>query len=409
MQADARILKPDRPRLADQAVSDSHADCVSLGHEIDRKTMPLIVVMEDDAATRMLVASVLKKDGYDVLSSENGADGLALVRAHKPDLVISDVQMPVMDGFAMLQALRADPDLLAIPVVLLTSLQERAHMRIGMTSGADDYITKPFRPGELREAAAAQLNRRQMREVAQASVVDAAVNHALDAQKQQLARLYEKKLAAELSDKWPVSDGSDADETFASATVLFLDVQNYAALAESLNSAELSDIVRRFYNNAGDTVHLFGARHMQFVGEALLAVFVDGTDTLSVNHGLRAARAALGMVDAARRVQAYMQSHFPAASLPLFGVSVALHSGPVTLARLHNPLHGEMQILPVGDVVNSAFLLQKQAVSVGWTIAASVPMLRSVTGAVQTGARALITLPGRALPMDAAELLSLAV
>lgn len=152
--------------------------------------MPLIVLMEDDAATRTLVASVLKKDGYEVLSSDNGADGLALVRAHRPDLVISDVQMPVMDGFAMLKALRADPDLLAIPVVLLTSLQERAHMRIGMTSGADDYITKPFRPGELREAAAAQLNRRQMREVAQATVVDVAVNHALDVQKQQLARLY---------------------------------------------------------------------------------------------------------------------------------------------------------------------------------------------------------------------------
>ena len=116
--------------------------------------MPLIVVMEDDAATRMLVASVLKKDGYDVMSADNGVEGLALVRAHKPDLVISDIQMPVMDGFAMLQQLRNDPSIEAIPVVLLTSLQERAHMRIGMTSGADDYITKPFRPGELREAAA---------------------------------------------------------------------------------------------------------------------------------------------------------------------------------------------------------------------------------------------------------------
>ena len=125
--------------------------------------MALIVVMEDDAATRTLVVLVLKKDGYDVLSSENGADGLALVRMHKPDLFISDVQMPVMDGFAMLQALRADPDLLAIPVVLLTFLQERAHMRIGMTSGADDYVTKHFWPVEPREAAAAQLNRRQMR------------------------------------------------------------------------------------------------------------------------------------------------------------------------------------------------------------------------------------------------------
>ncbi|MES2942132.1 MAG: response regulator [Pseudomonadota bacterium] len=371
--------------------------------------MPLVVLMEDDAATRTLVASVLKKDGYAVQSADNGADGLALVRAHKPDLVISDVQMPVMDGFTMLQALRADPALLAIPVILLTSLQERAHMRIGMTSGADDYITKPFRPGELREAAAAQLNRRAMRAVAQASVVDAAVNWALDEQKQQLSRLYEKKLASELSDKWPGTEGASEDQHFASATVLFVDVQAYAALAEQLSTEELSEIVRRFYNNAGDTVHLFGVRHMQFVGEALLAVFVDDTDTPSVNHGLRAARAALGLVDAAKRVQSYMQSHFQGRSLPPFAVSVALHSGGVTLAKLQNPLHGDAQILPVGDVVNATLQLQKQASSAGWTIVASVPMLRGVTGAVKIGARAMIALPGRALPMDAAELLSLAV
>ena len=97
--------------------------------------MPLIVVMEDDAATRMLVASVLRKDGYDVMMADNGLSGIELVRQHKPDLVISDVQMPGMDGFAMLQALRADPAILHTPVVLLTSLLERAHMRIGMTSG----------------------------------------------------------------------------------------------------------------------------------------------------------------------------------------------------------------------------------------------------------------------------------
>ena len=370
--------------------------------------MPLIVLMEDDAATRMLVASVLKKDGYDVLSADNGADGLALVRQHKPDLVISDIQMPVMDGFAMLQILRAEPAVSAIPVILLTSLQERAHMRIGMTSGADDYITKPFRPGELREAASAQLNRREMRAVAQAIAVDVAVTWALEEQKHQLSRLYEQKMAAELSEKWPTADAASEDEKFASATVLFVDVLNYAALAEQLTTEELSDIVRKFYNNAADTVHLFGARHMQFVGEALLAVFVDSADTVSVNHGLRAARAALGLVDAAKRVQGYLQTQFPTKSLPAFGVSVALHSGPVALAKLQDPLHGEVRILPVGDVVNSTLLLQKQASSVGWTVVASVPMLRSVTGAVRIGARAMLTLPGRTLPMDAAELLSLA-
>lgn len=371
--------------------------------------MPLIVLMEDDAATRMLVASVLKKDGYDVLSSDNGADGLALVREHKPDLVISDIQMPVMDGFAMLQALRADLAIAEVPVILLTSLQERAHMRIGMTSGADDYITKPFRPGELREAASAQLNRREMRAVAQASAVEVAVISALQAQKHQLARLYEQKLAAGLSEKWPEAEGGAEDEKFASATVLFVDVLNYAELAEKLSTAELSETVRKFYNNAGDTVHLFGARHMQFVGEALLAVFVDSTDTLSVNHSLRAARAALGLVDAAKRVQTYLHRQFPGRALPPFEVSVALHSGPVALAKLQDPLHGDIRVLPVGDAVNSTLLLQKQARHAGWTVVASVPMLRAVTGAVKTGGRALITLPGRTLPMDAAELLSLVV
>ena len=127
----------------------------------------------------------------------------------------------------MLQQLRNDSAVEAIPVVLLTSLQECAHMRIDMTSGADDYITKPFRPGELREAASAQLNRHEMRAKAQATAVEVAVISALEAQKYRLARLYEHKLAAELSEKWPNADDGSEDEKFDSATVLFVDVLNY--------------------------------------------------------------------------------------------------------------------------------------------------------------------------------------
>ncbi len=371
--------------------------------------MTLIVVMEDDAATRTLVASVLRKNGYDVLSADNGLSGLELVRQNKPDLVISDVQMPTMDGFAMLQALRADPAICATPVVLLTSLQERAHMRIGMTSGADDYITKPFRPGELREAAASQLNKRHMQAAVQTMAVEAAVQAALEDQKHHLSSLYEQRLASELSEKWPTENGGVEDEKFANATVLFVDVLNYAGLAEKLSSTELSDVVRQFYSNAGDTVHLFGARYMQFVGEGLLVIFVDSTDTTSVNHGLRAARAALGLSDAAKRVQQFLNTRFPSHGLPRFDVSVALNSGPVALARLEDPLHGDVQLLPVGDTVSATLLLQKQAHKVGWRIAASVSMLRGVTGAVHTGGRALISLPGRTAALDAAELLGLAL
>ena len=372
--------------------------------------MPLIVVMEDDAGTRMLVASVLKKDGYDVLTAENGALGLQLVQEHRPDLIISDVQMPELNGFQMLAAVRQNAALAATPVILLTSLQERAHMRIGMTTGADDYITKPFRPGELREAAAAQLNKRVMQATLQTMAVGAAVQAALEDQKHNLAKLYEQRLAKELSERWPAGDGSAGDERFEHATVLFVDIPNYASVAEKLSSVELTELVKKFYGSAGDTVHLFGARHMQFIGEGLLAIFVDSTDTKSVNHGLRAVRAGLGLVESAHAIRQYLHAQYPGRELPRFEVNVALHSGPVTLTVLQDPLHGTAaQTLPVGDAVSATMLLQKQAHELGWAITASVTTLRSITGAVRIDRRALVELPGRSVPMDAAEVVGLAL
>jgi DNA-binding response OmpR family regulator len=372
--------------------------------------MAQIIVMEDDAGTRMLVASVLKKDGHDVLTAEDGAQGLQLIAPNGPDLIISDVQMPGLNGFQMLAELRSNPQTAAIPVILLTSLQERAHMRIGMTTGADDYITKPFRPGELREAVAAQLNKRSVQAHLQSMAVDAAVQQALIEQKHRLAKLYEQRLAAELSERWPEAAGNAADERLPNATVLFVDIPNYAIVAERLDAQELAELVKKFYGNANDTIHLFGARHMRFVGEGLLAIFAGNSDTQTVNHGLRAARAALGLVDSTRAIDEYLTARYPDRKLPRFEVNVALHTGVVALTVLSDPLHGGApQTLPVGDAVSAALLLQKQGRALGWNIIASVAALRAITGAVRTGARAMVDLPGRSQPMDAVELVGLAL
>jgi CheY-like chemotaxis protein len=371
--------------------------------------MALIVVMEDDAGTRKLVASVLQKDGHDVIPAEDGVQGLERVRAHRPDLIISDVQMPGLNGFDMLAAVRADTATATLPVILLTSLQERAHMRIGMTAGADDYITKPFRAAELRAAVSAQLNKRSVQERARSLAVEAAVHDALVEQKHQLAKLYEERLAAELSGRWPDANASASDVRLPNATVLFVDIPNYAGVAQKLDAPELAELVKRFYGSANDTVHLFGARHMRFIGEALLAVFAEDSDTETVSHSLRAVRAALGLVDAARGMQDYLNSRYPGRTLPPFEVNVALHTGTVTLAVLQDPLHGgPPQMLPVGDAVSTTLALQKQARARGWAIVASVAALRLITGAVRTGVRALVNLPGRAEPLDAVELIGLA-
>jgi CheY-like chemotaxis protein/class 3 adenylate cyclase len=370
--------------------------------------MALIVVMEDDAGTRMLIASVLKKDGHDVLTAEDGEQGLALVRPNKPDLIISDVQMPGLNGFDMLAAVRKDPATAPIPVILLTSLQERAHMRIGMTTGADDYITKPFRAAELRQAVSAQLNKRAVQSTLQAMAVDAAVDAALVEQRDSLAKLYEERLAKELSARWPV-DARQGDERIANAAVLFVDIPNYAGMAERLDAGELTQIVRKFYGNANDTVHLFGARYMRFVGEGVLAVFAQEEDTRTVSHTLRAVRAALGLADSARGVQRFLETHFADRGLPRFEPHLALHAGDVTLTVLQDPLHGSAaQTLPVGEAVTTAMALQRAARELGWPIAASVDAVRSVLGAVRAGGRSMLSLPGRAAPIDALEIAGLA-
>jgi class 3 adenylate cyclase len=235
------------------------------------------------------------------------------------------------------------------------------------------------------------------------------VTNALEEQRHELARLYETRLAHELSARWPTGEGGSGDEVFDSATVLFVDIPRYAQVAQKLQPGELADLVKRIYGSASDTVYLFGARHMQFVGEGLLAIFSDDTNTRTVNHARRAARTALGVVESARGLGKRLEASYADRGLPPFSVNVALNTGPITLTLLHDALHGSTQKLPVGEVVSATMQLQQQAQALDWPIAMGVATLRMVTGAVRTGRRALVDLPGRPQALDAVELTGLAL
>lgn len=370
--------------------------------------MSLIVVIDDDAGTRILVSQVLKKEGHEVMAAEDGAKGLALIREFKPDLVVSDVQMPLLDGFEVLDRVRNDEALAGIAVILLTSLQDRSHMRLGMTTGADDYLTKPFAPQELREAVSAQLNKLSRAEAMRTQGLDKAVQIALEAQAQKIGDLYEQRMVEMLAEQWPDGGPAQGSEKYSSATVLFADMRDYSVWSEQLSAGELGDLVQKLYASVGDTVYLFGAHYMQFVGNGMLCVFVEAHDTESVNHGLRATRAALGLADASRRIDHHVKQHFAGRHLPPFSLGVALHSGPVAFAALDGLTSRTGQTTPVGDTVATALQLFKGQPPLAWTVAASAQAARMVAGAVRTGRRAMVTLPGRSKPMDAVEILGLA-
>ena len=369
--------------------------------------MALIVVVEDDAGTLQLIAALLKREGHKVLLAEDGAQGLRLIENFPPDLVISDVQMPAMDGFALVETMRTKPAISATPVILLTSLQEREHVRQGMTRGADDYITKPFRAAELRDAVNAQLQRHARRVQQQTQAVQTAVDTALAEQKDNLAQLYEDRLAQEIGERWPDAEAAPGDERIAMATVLFVDILS-AELTERLSALEIADIVKRVYGNAGDTVHLFGAHHVQMIGEGMLSVFSDDEDTFSVTHGIRAVRAAIGLQESVGRTRQYLLSRYADRQLPQLEFSVALHSGAVNIVRMRDPLHGGTAlVLPVGDTVSVTLLLQKELRKMGWAVGASAAVLGSLTAGLQTGRVSRVQLPGRNQPVEMVELLAL--
>ncbi len=108
-----------------------------------------IVLAEDEPQIARLIEFKLKKEGYEVTWKENGEEALKAIKEDKPDLILLDVMMPVMDGYEVLRRLKEDEDLKSIPVVMLTARAQEKDVVKGIDLGAEDYITKPFHPAEL--------------------------------------------------------------------------------------------------------------------------------------------------------------------------------------------------------------------------------------------------------------------
>lgn len=108
-----------------------------------------ILIIEDDPVTQKLVARMLTGAGYETSLASNGVEALEMIVSAQPDLIVSDVMMPEMDGFTLLYALRSNPQTANIPVIMLTARASGDDILDGIDMGANDYIPKPFHPEEL--------------------------------------------------------------------------------------------------------------------------------------------------------------------------------------------------------------------------------------------------------------------
>jgi DNA-binding response OmpR family regulator len=332
--------------------------------------MASVLLIEDDPAQRLIAALALKKAGHDVREAAEGELGIAAAREQPPEVVVCDVMMPGISGYDVVAQLRADPQLATVPVILLTAMSARHHMRQGMVAGADDYLTKPYKPQELCDAVVAVLSRRQVQEQAFRTSLSGMVESALEQQKESLGRQYESQLQREISARWTRSANAAGDVHFARACVLLADL---LAGSSPVPDAELAARLKQAQQAARDTFYLFGADFVLPYGSRLVAVFGGDEAMPGTPVELRVLRAAVALSKSVPRQR---------------GLSIAIHTGPLSLLSVSDGLHGVAgHTLVPGDCVNTASAIEETAAALGWRIAASDPMVALLEDQAKIGRR----------------------
>ena len=108
-----------------------------------------ILVVEDQEDNRQILRDLLGSAGYEMIEADNGEDAIAMATAHRPDLILMDIQLPILDGYEATRRIKADPALKDIPIIVVTSYALSGDEDKARAAGCDDYVAKPYSPRAL--------------------------------------------------------------------------------------------------------------------------------------------------------------------------------------------------------------------------------------------------------------------
>jgi DNA-binding response OmpR family regulator len=344
--------------------------------------MANILVAEDDFPTRSFITAVLKKEGHVVEAFDNGLKASVRMLDGGIDLVVSDVEMPLRNGFELIKEIRGNAAYASLPCILLTSLSERSNMRIGMMSGADDYITKPFEPADLVDAVNHQLDRAMARLAQTAEAVSASIDSEVSQRTNDLFELYEKKLQKELSARWSSTDTSPSQ---VRGTLVSLSVAQLEQWLKVMNDEQMAKLAQYCFTKVTDNAALFGAEHLQYSGEGMLVAFGSSTDTESTSHRDRCMKFLASLQAARSSVQSYvMNLKLPVSELK-FNYCAVLHEATLNLAKLDGVTGGIEQVMPIGASIAELTRLSRAAQILNWPLSMSDSALAAYAQHVHAG------------------------
>lgn len=233
-----------------------------------------LLVVDDNKVNRLALSRSLELQGHIVETAENGREGLEKFRTGSFDLMLLDIEMPVMNGFEVLEACLNDLDLRQIPIIMTSAMEELDAVVKCVELGAEDYLTKPVNPVMLRARVNASLEKKRLR----------------DEQRKLFRTFATKEVAEEL-----LRTGFSLGGQMVTASVMVADIRSFTTIAESQDPSDSIELLNQYFSMMFDAVTHNGGIINQIVGDGLLAVF--GAPIFYEDHRERAVKAALQMLD----------------------------------------------------------------------------------------------------------------
>ncbi|MDP2861869.1 MAG: adenylate/guanylate cyclase domain-containing protein [Desulfobacterales bacterium] len=315
--------------------------------------LPNILVVEDNLEMRNYLKMLLKNN-YNINIAVNGQEGLNLANQLQPDLIITDVMMPIMNGYEMTRLIKTDDNLKRIPIIMITAKSELANKIEGLEYGADDYLTKPFNSKELLVRVK---NLLQLSSLQQELIY---LNESLqDKVKEQIDKITKRDklkgyLPPQLVDS--ILNGSSA-VSFANErkklTIFFSDIQGFTTATENLEAEDLSRILNEYFTVMTNIAHKWGGTVDKFIGDGIMIIFGAPAVTDEKDHALRCVKMAIEMQLSMKQLQEkWFQSGLEFCPL----IRIGINTGIATVGNFGT--EDRLSYTAVGGQVNLASRLE---------------------------------------------------
>ncbi len=309
-----------------------------------------VLVVDDNPDLRFYVSRILRDSGFAVFLARNGSEGFEVAKNRLPDLIVTDLMMPVISGLDLIRMIRADEDVRGTPVILLTAKADEDTRIEGVERGADAYLSKPFNDRELlaevRNLLALKQNERRVQQL-NTYLTESVLRRFLP------PAMVKKAAAGDLA--------LDLRPEPRLITILFSDIVGFTGLANTLRSRRVAELLNEYLAAMTRAVFESGGTVDKFVGDAVMALF-GAPEEVTPNEQVRRAVACAGQMLAslAELNQRWQEQEIVGINgVPLVRFRCGIHQGTAVVGMFGGPERSDYTA--IGPSVNIAARLQEVA------------------------------------------------